>query len=555
MKTKLHTLIYRANNIKLLLLVVLVAVITFPVHAYDFIVDGIAYNINEDDTTVSVTLNVNEYNFSTYNGDILIPESVIHNGQTYAVTAIAADTFYACFNLSSVSLPNSLVLIGDNAFSFCSSITSIHLPASVNLIVGNAFAGCEALNSITVDEGNERYDSRNNCNAIIETETNTLITGCSSTIIPSSVRTIGKEAFAYCSNLTSLDIPNLVTNISNDAFVECIGLTSIYSRVLYPALINCSKTAFNRVDMSTCTLYVPQGTLSEYKEYSPWKYFSNIVELKTGDTNQDGEVTSTDATVLYDYLLNDDSSYLLYGDVNGDGEVTTADITIVFNILLDGDSGLSRPVLTLEGEKTMLISVGNSFEEPGYSAEMDGEDITSNVVVTNTVDTSKPGYYTVTYSVTTSDGLKVTKIRNVWVNNPGHFNTIYWGESWHDINSLRHFYNSPLVIEENDASQGLYTINDVLGGFYCYGLYPQYDYYDFFVDALLKIDGTSVTMLEEGDWRFFDPEDPLEMIDGCWNLETGIVTYSINSYAIIGVILTPIDETNINGVSNDLDNQ
>ena len=498
MKTKLHTLIFRANNIKLLLLVVLVAVITFPVHAYDFIVDGIAYNINEDDTTVSVTLNVNEYNFSTYNGDILIPESVIHNGQTYAVTAIAADTFYACFNLSSVSLPNSLVLIGDNAFSFCSSITSIHLPASVNLIVGNAFAGCEALNSITVDEGNERYDSRNNCNAIIETETNTLITGCSSTIIPSSVRTIGKEAFAYCSNLTSLDIPNLVTNISNDAFVECIGLTSIYSRVLYPALINCSKTAFNRVDMS---------------------------------------------------------SYLLYGDVNGDGEVTTADITIVFNILLDGDSGLSRPVLTLEGEKTMLISVGNSFEEPGYSAEMDGEDITSNVVVTNTVDTSKPGYYTVTYSVTTSDGLKVTKIRNVWVNNPGHFNTIYWGESWHDINSLRHFYNSPIVIEENDASQGLYTINDVLGGFYCYGLYPQYDYYDFFVDALLKIDGTSVTMLEEGDWRFFDPEDPLEMIDGCWNLETGIVTYSINSYAIIGVILTPIDETNINGVSNDLDNQ
>ena len=251
MKTTLHTITRR-----LLMLALLLAAI--PASAYDFMVDGIAYNINEDDTTVSVTLNVNEYNFSTYNGDILIPESVIHNGQTYAVTAIAADTFYACINLSSVSLPNSLVLIGDNAFSFCSSITSIHLPASVNLIVGNAFAGCEALNSITVDEGNERYDSRNNCNAIIETETNTLITGCSSTIIPSSVRTIGKEAFAYCSNLTSLDIPNLVTNISNDAFVACIGLTSIYSRVLFnnstyyinnnclnPSQVSCGSSCLN----------------------------------------------------------------------------------------------------------------------------------------------------------------------------------------------------------------------------------------------------------------------------------------------------------------------
>jgi hypothetical protein len=545
----------KANNIKLLLLVVLVAVITFPVHAYDFMVDGIAYNINEDDTTVSVTLNANEYSFPTYSGDIVIPESVIQNGQTYAVTAIGGDAFYNCINLSSVSLPNSLLLIGEYAFSFCSSINSIHLPASVNLIVGNAFAGCEALNSITVDEGNERYDSRNNCNAIIETETNTLITGCSSTIIPSSVRSIGNGAFAYCSNLTSLDIPNSVTNISNDAFERCTSLTSIYSRVLYPASINCSNNAFYGVNMSACTLYIPQGTLSDYQELSPWKFFSNIVELKTGDTNQDGEVTSTDVTVLYNYLLNNDSSNIVSSDVNGDGEVTAADITVVYNILLDGDSGLSRPIITLAGEKTMLVSVGNSFEEPGYSAEINGEDITSNVVVTSNVDTSKPGYYTVTYSVTTLDGLKVTKNRNVWVNNPGHFNTIYWGESWHNTNPQSHYYNSPLVIKENDASQGLYTINDVLGGFYCYGKYPQYTSYNFFVEALLKLDGTSVTMLEEGDWYFIDIDDPLVMLDGCWNPETGVVTYRMNYYASGGVILTPIDETNINGISYDIDNQ
>ena len=309
---------------------------------------------------------------------------------------------------------------------------------------------------------------------------------------------------------------------------------------------------FGEVDKATCKLIVPKDKSDAYRQREPWKDFSTIIEKGFGDSNLDGGVTVADVTVLYNYLLNGDSAFML-GDVNGDGSVTTSDITVIYNIILNGIEHY-RPVITLEGERTMLLSVGETYVEPGYNAEIDGEDITNNVNVTSNIDTSKPGFYTVTYSVLTSEGISTSETRNVMVNNPGHFNNIYWGECWHKTSSQRHFYNSPIVIEENDASEGLYTINDVLGGYYCYGMYPQYiddDRYNFFVEALLKLDGTNVTMLEEGLWYFYDSDDPLEMLDGQWNTETGVVTYRMNYYAGGGVVLTPIDETNIGGVVYD----
>ena len=86
---------------------------------------------------------------------------------------------------------------------------------------------CDSLTSITVDKGNKVYDSRNNCNAIIETDTNTLISGCQSTVIPNSVTSIGEFAFGGYDNLTSITIPDSVTSIGNMAFYYCPSLTSI----------------------------------------------------------------------------------------------------------------------------------------------------------------------------------------------------------------------------------------------------------------------------------------------------------------------------------------
>ncbi|MDY4161502.1 MAG: leucine-rich repeat protein [Prevotella sp.] len=86
---------------------------------------------------------------------------------------------------------------------------------------------CSGLAEIKVANGNSVYDSRNNCNAIIETSTNTLIVGCKNTIIPESVTSIGGRAFYGCSGLTSVTIPNSVTSIGFYALSGCSGLTSV----------------------------------------------------------------------------------------------------------------------------------------------------------------------------------------------------------------------------------------------------------------------------------------------------------------------------------------
>ena len=144
-----------------------------------------------------------------------------------SVTSIGEDAFYGCSGLTSIVIPNSVTSIGGRAFSGCSGLTSVTIPNSVTSIEGNAFEDCSGLTSITVSDGNTVYDSRDNCNSIIEVATNTLIAGCKNTIIPNSVTSIGNSAFSGCSDLTSVTIPNSVTSIGDNAFENCSGLTSI----------------------------------------------------------------------------------------------------------------------------------------------------------------------------------------------------------------------------------------------------------------------------------------------------------------------------------------
>jgi len=166
-----------------------------------------------------------------------------------SVTSISGFAFQNCSKLTSITIPNSVTSIGNSAFSGCTGITTLNIPANVTSFGTSVFSGCSSLVSITVDANNPAYDSRNNCNAIINSSTNELIAGCrNSTIpntvvsigtsaffgqsdlksitIPSSVTTIGTYAFRYC-GFTSITIPNTVTRIDSGAFQNCTGLTSI----------------------------------------------------------------------------------------------------------------------------------------------------------------------------------------------------------------------------------------------------------------------------------------------------------------------------------------
>lgn len=120
-----------------------------------------------------------------------------------------------------ITLDGPVTKIGAEAFSGCQTLTSIVIPKDVKDIEYYAFARCESLTSIVVVEENTKYDSRDNCNAIIETATNSLIVGCKNTVIPNSVTSIGDFAFYAYQTLTSITLPNSITSIGVEAFSGC----------------------------------------------------------------------------------------------------------------------------------------------------------------------------------------------------------------------------------------------------------------------------------------------------------------------------------------------
>ena len=142
-----------------------------------------------------------------------------------SVTSIGVEAFSGCLSLTTIDIPNSVKSIMIGAFSG-TGLTSVIIPRNVVFIEYNIFSGCRNLSSINVDSENTVYDSRDNCNALIETASNTLIAGCKNTVIPNSVTTMF-DAFAGCTGLTSIDIPNSVKSIGMHAFLSCENLTSI----------------------------------------------------------------------------------------------------------------------------------------------------------------------------------------------------------------------------------------------------------------------------------------------------------------------------------------
>ena len=175
-----------------------------------------------------------------------------------SVTSIGEKAFYACEALKSINIPENVISIGKQAFFWCHSLASIAIPNNVAAIGKEAFARCSSLTSIVVGSGNSTYDSRNNCNAIIETASNTLIVGCQNTIIPENVMSIGDEAFAGCDSLTFVSIPKSTTSIGNLAFWGCNSLSSL---TIPEGLMSIGNFAFD-VCWSLTSITIPNSVTS-----------------------------------------------------------------------------------------------------------------------------------------------------------------------------------------------------------------------------------------------------------------------------------------------------
>lgn len=207
--------------------------------AHDFMADSICYNItSEKYMTCEVTFcsdykPENVYN-RFYKNVVFVPEKVNYNGKEYTVTAVGNDAFSRSDLLLSVVLPNTIVSIGHGAFSSCPNFKSFTLPASVRVFDSWAFSLMPSLEYLAVEPGNELYDSREGCNAIIKTDSNVLVTGCRTTIIPDGVKVIANSAFISCfghsgSNIepVTMVVPKSVEVIEPQAFTGFSSLISV----------------------------------------------------------------------------------------------------------------------------------------------------------------------------------------------------------------------------------------------------------------------------------------------------------------------------------------
>lgn len=310
------------------------------------------------DGTAAVVGNYNDY-IVTLTGDLVIPDSVVYNGDTLAVTEIHDSAFINCAGLTSVQIPNTMqwigglafknctgltsitippsvtrigiiptgvesgafqgcrglkevnfnadsclimsypfidcdslttLNIGDNvtaipqmAFYGCSALTSLFIPASVTHIGIAAFHRCGGLESIVVDAENPVYDSRNNCNAIIETATGVLVRGCHNTVIPEDVHTIGHHAFSGCTQFTSFVIPDNIEIIGMAAFSGCTGIANVHipssvSTINNGAFSNCEALTSVTVPPSVTSL--GQGAFAECYNLTSAVILASVTSLQ-----------------------------------------------------------------------------------------------------------------------------------------------------------------------------------------------------------------------------------------------------------------------------------
>ena len=326
-------------------------------------------------------------NSDAYRGSVHIPSyvSYTYNNESYTayVTKIGNRAFHDCINLYNVTISDGIKSIESGAFSNCSSLTSITIPGSVTSIT-SAFYNCYGLKSITVDSNNTVYDSRDSCNAIIETLSNTLIVGCETTVIPNSVTeigsaafdgrkwmksitipnsvtTIGEVAFRDCSKLASLTIGSNVTDIGTLAFSYCGGLKEVYCYA--DNIPETSSNAFKNSSISSATLYVPKASVDAYKSTEPWSGFGSVKELP--DTKC---ATPTIALVNGKCVLNcetEDVKYICNIEFENNGNVISLPSKVKLSVYATKDGLEPSDRMVLETSPKVLLETFGDMNGDG----------------------------------------------------------------------------------------------------------------------------------------------------------------------------------------------
>ncbi len=216
--------------------------------------------------------------------------------QSYPPLFYAHHLYMGGREISALVIPKGVASIADLAFEGASWLASLSIPASVASISPTAFRGCSGLKRISVDAQNRIYDSRDHCNAIIETATHTLVLGHAVGDIPQSVKVIGqcafagsrrtsyaipehiarieKQAFFGSPQLQKVTIPSGVSFVGEEAFADCRALRQVYCHA--KEVPNTDALAFRNVPVRHATLYVPASALKRYQTTSPWNGFGTI---------------------------------------------------------------------------------------------------------------------------------------------------------------------------------------------------------------------------------------------------------------------------------------
>lgn len=292
-----------SHTLRHLLTMAVLLMLPIVSNANDFVKDGVYYNYIKGTTNVEVTYR-GSYSSSykdEYIGDIIIPEKVTYGTTEYTVTAIGSSAFSSCKRVKSVVLPETIKEIGFSAFSMCDSLTSINLPESLETIDDHAFVYCNRLQSLhipksvssinrsiithcdklgnfTIDENNEHYTIADGVLFTKDMSTLVICTGAKqgSYTIPDGVKTINYSAFEGCNKLTSVTIPATINEIQNRAFTSCYNISEIHLEAT--TLPTVAAEAFNDYDAN---IYVPAGSIDDYKSDTVWSQFAGIYSLGT----------------------------------------------------------------------------------------------------------------------------------------------------------------------------------------------------------------------------------------------------------------------------------